>query len=174
MADQSILDLTATTTLALTDLIYVAYNVATVPVDRKMTVANFLAYVTNEIGTRYFQLRPFWITEDVATGDNAINIHIPPEFNGWNLTYIHAKVDTAGTTNTTDIQIHNVTDNVDVLSTKLTIDSGETGSDTAATAAVIDTTKDDAATNDVWRVDVDAISTTAPKGLVVTLGFTPA
>jgi hypothetical protein len=58
-----------------------------------------------------------------------------------------------------------------MLSTKLTIDSGETGSDTAATAAVIDTTKDDVATNDLLRIDVDATATTKAKGLIITLGF---
>ena len=58
-----------------------------------------------------------------------------------------------------------------MLSTKITIDSGETGSDTATAAAVIDASEDDIATNDLIRVDVDAISTTAAKGLVVTLEF---
>jgi hypothetical protein len=58
-----------------------------------------------------------------------------------------------------------------MLSTKLTIDSGETGSDTAATPAVINTSYDDVATNDLLRIDIDAISTTAPKGLIVTLEF---
>ena len=52
---------------------------------------------------------------------------------------------------------------------KLTIDSAETGSDTAATAAVINTSNDDLATNDVLRVDIDAVSTTPPQGLIVTL-----
>ena len=58
-----------------------------------------------------------------------------------------------------------------MLSTKITIDSGETGSDTAATAAVIDTSNDDVASWDVLRIDVDAVSTTAAKGLIVTLEF---
>jgi hypothetical protein len=58
-----------------------------------------------------------------------------------------------------------------MLTTKITIDSTETGSDTAATPAVIDTANDDVATNDVIRIDVDAISTTAAKGLIVTLTF---
>jgi hypothetical protein len=88
-----------------------------------------------------------------------------------NLVEVHAEVITAGTTGTTDIQIHNVTQAADMLSTKITIDSAETGSDTAAAAAVIDTANDDVATNDVIRVDVDAISTTAPKGLIVSLVF---
>lgn len=107
---------------------------------------------------------------DVETGDGKAYITIPPELNGMKLTAVHARVVTAGTTNTTDIQIHNVTDTADILSTKLTIDSGETGSDTAA-AAVIDTDHDDVSTNDLLRIDIDAVSTTKPKGLVVRLTF---
>ena len=59
-----------------------------------------------------------------------------------------------------------------MLSTAITIDTTETGSDTAAIAAVINTSNDGVATNDVIRVDVDAIhSGTAAKGLIVTLDF---
>lgn len=107
----------------------------------------------------------------LTTGDGKFYFTIPEDLNGANLVGVHARVVTAGTTGTTDIQIANVTDSVDMLSTKLTIDSAETGSDTAATSAVIDTTKDDVATNDLLRIDIDAISTTAPKGLVLRLRF---
>lgn len=110
-------------------------------------------------------------TTNVAVGDGRSYVVIPSTMNGLNLTRVHARVITAGTTGTTDIQIVNVTDSVDMLSTKLTIDSGETGSDTAATPAVIDTTKDDVATNDLLRIDVDAVSTTPPQGLLVTMEF---
>jgi hypothetical protein len=108
---------------------------------------------------------------NTATGDGKFYFTIPEELNGMNLVGVHAAVVTAGTTNTTDIQIANVTDSVDMLSTKLTIDTGETSSATAATAAVIDTTKDDVVTNDLLRIDVDAVSTTAAKGLIVRLRF---
>lgn len=117
------------------------------------------------------ELIVFDFTTSVATGDGKAYVTIPTKLNGMNLDKVHARVITAGTTGTTDIQIHNVTDTVDMLSTKLTIDSGETGSDTAATAAVIDTTKDDVATNDLLRIDIDAVSTTAPKGLILRLEF---
>lgn len=124
---------------------------------------------------RYFVCICFDWTTDVATGDGKFYFHIPLALNGMNLVYCHALVITAGTTNTLDIQVNNVTDSnggeVDFLSTKLTVDSGETGSDTAATPYVIDTTKDDVATNDVIRIDVDAVHTTPAKGLIVTLGF---
>lgn len=129
------------------------------------------ALAGSNIGIRYFQLTGFDYTTDTATGDGAVYLHVPAGLNGMNLVEVHAEVITAGTTGTTDIQIANVTQAADMLSTKITIDSGETGSDTAATAAVIDTANDDVATNDLLRVDVDAVSTTAAKGLIVTLGF---
>lgn len=123
------------------------------------------------MGGRGVQAVVIDFTTDIATGDGKFYFHIDQRLNGMNLVDIHAEVITAGTTGTTDIQIANVTDAVDMLSTKLTIDSGETGSDTAATPAVIDVTKDDVVTNDLLRIDIDAISTTPPKGLLVTLGF---
>lgn len=108
---------------------------------------------------------------DTATGDGKAYFRVPAELNGMNLTGVAATVYTAGTTNTTDVQLRNKTDSVDMLSTKLTIDSGETDSSTAATAAVIDTTKDDVVTGDVIAIDVDAVSTTAAKGLYVEMRF---
>jgi len=123
------------------------------------------------LDTRSFQFVVFPPLNSVATGDGAFYFTVPAEINTWILTAVHARVITAGTTNTTDIQIHNVTDAVDMLSTKLTIDSAETGSDTAAAAAVINTSNDDVATNDLLRIDVDAVSTTPPKGLIVRLQF---
>lgn len=102
-----------------------------------------------------------------STGDGKAMFEIPEELNGMNITGVGAYVYTAGTTNTTDIQIRNVTDAVDVLSTKITIDSTEKSSRTAATPAVIDTTKDDIVTGDLLAFDVDAISTTPAAGLTV-------
>ena len=107
----------------------------------------------------------------LGTGDGKFYMHIDSRLDGFSLVDVHAEVITAGTTGTTDIQIANVTQGVDMLSTKLTLDSGETGSDTAATPAVINTSNDLVTENDVLRIDIDAISTTAPKGLIVTLGF---
>ena len=121
--------------------------------------------------TRYKEAVVVDYTTAVTTGDGKFYTHTPPELDGFDLVYVHAEVITAGTTGTTDIQIHNVTQAADMLSTKLTIDSGQTGSDTAVTPAVIDTANDDVATNDLLRIDVDDVSTTAPQGLNVTMGF---
>lgn len=125
----------------------------------------------SDFGKKGVSVMVFGGTVDVATGDGKAYLTIPDGVGGMNLIGVHARVVTAGTTGTTDIQIHNVTQTADMLSTKITIDSTETGSDTAATPAVIDATNDDVADNDLLRIDVDAVSTTAPKGLVVTLVF---
>jgi len=114
---------------------------------------------------------PSATTLDTSTGDGWSYFHVPSTLNGMDLVSIEAFVATAGTTGTTDIQVHNVTDAVDMLSTVLTIDSTETNSSTAATPAVINTATDDVATGDVLRIDIDAVSTTPAKGLVVILYF---
>lgn len=108
---------------------------------------------------------------NLTTGDGQAFFRVPLEMNGMNLTGVGAVVYTAGTTNTLDIQIRNKTQAADMLSTKITIDSGETDSATANAAAVIDTSNDDVATNDVIAIDIDAVHTTPAKGLVVMMRF---
>ena len=108
---------------------------------------------------------------DLATGDGQFYFTIPQELDGMNLIALHARVITAGTTGTSDFQFHNVTAGFDMLTTELTIDSGETGSDTAAVPYVIDAAHDDVAINTLIRVDIDAVSTTPPKGLIVRMEF---
>lgn len=125
----------------------------------------------SNFGEKVVQIVAFDFTTDTATGDGAYYFVIPSSLNGMNLVEVAARVITAGTTGTTDIQIANVTDAQDMLSTKMTIDSGETSTATAATPAVINATYDDVATDDLLRVDVDAVSTTKAKGLIVTLIF---
>lgn len=110
-------------------------------------------------------------SSSLATGDGQGFFRVPDELNGMNLTGVAAAVYTAGTTGTCDIQIRNKTQSADMLTTKLTIDSTETDSSTAATAAVIDTANDDVATGDIIAIDIDAVQTTAAKGLVVQMRF---
>lgn len=122
-------------------------------------------------GQAAISLQVFAGTTDMATGDGKAYFSIPSNVGGMDLTAVHARVVTAGTTSTCTIQIANVTQSADMLSTKISIDSTETGSDTAATPAVIDTGNDDVATNDLIRIDVDTVHTTPAKGLIVTLVF---
>lgn len=124
-------------------------------------------------GTSIVQLLVFDDATDCATGDGAGDLwfRVPSTLNGMDLVGVAASCQTAGTTGTMDVQVHNVTQAADMLSTKITIDSAETDSSTAATPPVIDTANDDVATGDQIRIDVDAVHTTAAKGLLVELQF---
>lgn len=132
--------------------------------------------------TKAVQVVPFDFTTNVATGDGKFYFRVPASLNNWILTGVSASVVTAGTTNATNVDLARcaaaATGNlcsgtvVDMLSTNLTIDSGENDSATAAAAAVIDTANDDVTTGQIIRVDVDAVSTTPPKGLIVNMEFT--
>lgn len=119
-----------------------------------MSTGSAPAWVTGE---RYI---PVYLNSDVAlaTGDYQGWFMIPPALNGWNITFVGA-MRKAGGTGVPAFQLRNVTDSVDVLTTKVTIDTNETTSGTAATPPVIDTTKDDVATYDIFAVDVDVSGT---------------
>jgi hypothetical protein len=106
----------------------------------------------------------------LTTGDGKVIICVPAAFNGMNLTGAHAAVTTVSSSGLPTVQLRNVTDSVDMLSTKISIDASEFTSYTAATAPVIDTSKDDVATGDLIAVDVDVAGTGA-KGLIVILTF---
>jgi len=124
----------------------------------------------SDYGKRVVGIMVVDIDSNTSTGDGKAFFRVPSVLNGYNLVAVAACVYTAGTTGTTDIQIRNKTDSQDMLSTKITIDSTETDSSTAA-AAVINATYDDVATGDVLAIDVDAVSTTPAKGLFVELTF---
>ena len=124
-------------------------------------------------GTRYVQMVVFDFTTDIAEGNGKFYLHIPAGLNGMDLVEVHAKVITVGDGSTVSVQVHNLTDTTDMLSTNVTIDDGELDSKDAAAAVAIDTGEDDVVTNDVLRIDVDGNGgdTTVAKGLIVTLGF---
>lgn len=102
----------------------------------------------------------------LTTGDGKMYFRINSVMNGWNIVAVAAHVTTVSSSGTISVQIHNVTDTVDLLSTLLTIDANEKDSSTAATAAVINSSNDDVATGDEWRIDIDGAGTGA-KGLIV-------
>ncbi len=98
-------------------------------------------------------------TVSLVAGDDAVRFRIPAALNGQNIVSVAASRKSG--TGVLTLQLRNVTDGVDVLTTKLTVDNGETDSLTATTPAVIDTTHDDVATGDqfAWDVDVAGSST---------------
>ncbi len=106
----------------------------------------------------------------LTTGDEKAYIRIPSVMAGWNLIAVAAHVSTVSSSGTVTVQIRNVTDAVDMLSTLLTIDVSEKDSATAVTAAVINTAVDDVTTADEIAIDVD-VAGTGTKGLYVELQF---
>lgn len=106
----------------------------------------------------------------ITTGDGKAYFRVPSILNGHNLVEVAAAVTTVSSSGTPTIQINNVTQAADMLTTKITIDASEKDSKDAATAAVIDTANDDVATGDQLRVDVDVAGTGA-KGLIVSMTF---
>jgi hypothetical protein len=112
----------------------------------------------------------FLLNLDVAltVGDDAVRFRIPSAVNGWNIVSVAASRKSG--TGVPAIQIRNVTDSVDILSTKITIDSGETDSSTAATPPVINTAVDDVATGDQFSIDVD-VAGTSTLCCFVEIGF---
>jgi hypothetical protein len=121
-------------------------------------------------GEKEIQLKICDDATALTTGDGKLIFVIPASMNGMNLIGVAAMVSTVSSSGAPDIQIRNVTDTQDMLSTKLTIDASEFTSYTAATPAVIDATKDDVATGDRIAIDVDGAGTGA-KGLTIYLRF---
>ena len=110
------------------------------------------------------------LDQAATTGDGKNCFTIPIELNGMNLVSVGAHVYTNSSSGLPTFQIRNATDTQDMLSTALTIDANEPDSSTAATAAVIDATKDDVVTADVICVDKD-VAGTGEKGDEIRLGF---
>jgi len=111
---------------------------------------------------------------DTYVGDGITAVTIPSTMDSLYLYSIGAHVYTAGVGSTTDVQLHNLTTSLDVLSTKLTVDAGETDSSTAATPVVINTSgnTNKVFTATVLRIDVDQIASgTAAKGLEIRMEF---
>jgi hypothetical protein len=106
----------------------------------------------------------------LTTGDEKVYFRVPFVMNGWNLVAVAGHVSTVSSSGIITIQVRNVTDTVDMLSTALTIDASEKDSATAATPVVINTAVDDVATGDEIAIDVDGAGTSA-RGLFVELQF---
>lgn len=103
-----------------------------------------------------------------AVGDGKFIFAIPVEVDGMRLDLAHAFVTTAGGLVT--VQIRNVTQAHDMLSTPITIDAGEYTSHTAATPPVVNDTYSLVNSGDRIAVDVDAAGGGA-LGLGVNIGF---
>ena len=104
-----------------------------------------------------------------SVGNGITHVIIPSTLDGKNLQSAQAHVYTAGTGSTTTVQLHNLTDGQDMLSTPITIDSGEKDSSTAATPSVVGS-YGGVSTADVIRIDVDVVASST-LGLEIRMVF---
>ena len=104
-----------------------------------------------------------------SVGNGITHVTIPSTLDGKNLLSAQAHVYTVGTGSTTTVQLHNLTDGQDMLSTAITIDASEKDSSTAATPSVVGA-YGGVSTADVIRIDVDVVATNT-LGLEVRMVF---
>ena len=104
-----------------------------------------------------------------SVGNGITHVTIPSTLDGKNLQSAQAHVYTVGTGSTTTVQLHNLTDGQDMLSTPITIDASEKDSSTAATPSVVGA-YGGVSTADVIRIDVDVVAT-GTLGLEVRMVF---
>ena len=108
-----------------------------------------------------------------SAGNGITHVTIPSTLDGKNLLSAAAHVYTVGTAGSiTTVQIHNLTDAQDILSTPITIALNEKDSSTSATQPVI-SGNNNVSTGDVLRIDVDAVATNT-LGLEIRMVFTAA
>ena len=104
-----------------------------------------------------------------SVGNGITHVTIPSTLDGKNLSSAQAHVYTVGTGSTTTVQLHNLTDGQDMLSTPITIDASEKDSSTAATPSVTGS-YNGVSTADVIRIDVDIVATNT-LGLEIRMVF---
>lgn len=103
----------------------------------------------------------------LAVGDTLATFFVPTEFDSYDLVRAAAAVKIVSTTGTPTIQLRDVTGTGDMLSTKITIDSGEKTSYTAVTAPVVDTTNDTLLSGQEIAIDIDSAGTAAEDLYVI-------
>ncbi len=119
------------------------------------------------IGKRVVEVPIFAPTDIVAVGDGKAYLVIPYEFNGMNIIKSEiAEIGAAATAGVTTAQIARIrTDGTpgtaDILDTRMTIDTNEYTSYTAANASVVGTANRGVLTGDRIRWDIDVAGTTA-------------
>lgn len=113
-------------------------------------------------------IKLFWDDEAVEAGDQAIQVLVSRDMDGMRLVDVETYVTTVGSSATT-VQLHSRLQAVDLLTTRVTIDSGVFNSVDSGVQPVIDPDIV-LAHGDHVRVDVDAAGS-GSKGLGIVLTF---
>lgn len=141
-----------------------SYRVADISAHTHNGVDSLIINFSNlENRTRYVIFRIVEAQTD-TTIDTVVGGDFVIPFGGY-ITNVGATVDTAGTTNTTTIDVNKNASTI--LSTKITIDSTEKTSRTAAIPVVINPTLLTFIEGDIFTFDVDAVNATPAKGLTI-------
>lgn len=108
----------------------------------------------------------------ITTGDGKAFYRVPSTLNGKILVACAAVLDTAGTGGGFLCQLRRkrAGSDVDMLSTRISLDSGENDSKDATAAPAINASNDDVATGDRIYIDLDGVPT-GGKGLAVEMQF---
>lgn len=126
------------------------------------------------LGTAIYEIKVFEDTTDIATGDDKFVWEIPEDLDGATIVKVEAYISTAGgSTTQVDIRLSDPCDiGASILTTKISIDTGECNSSLAATQPVVaDAT--DVVHGDHLHIDVDAAGSGA-KGLGVIVALAPS
>jgi len=124
----------------------------------------------HKAGGIVYHIKVFSDTQTVASGDGKFIFEIPEDTDAKNLINIETYVTTVSSSGKPTVQIRNITQAADMLSTKCEIDANEKNSKDAVTQPVINLASDDVAWGDHIAIDVD-IAGTGAAGLGVILEF---
>jgi hypothetical protein len=115
-------------------------------------------------------IKVFADDEIVTAGDRAFIFAVSRDMDGAVLTGVELAVTTNSSSGIVQVQLRNITQAVDMLSTRLQVDVGELNSKDSGITAVIDAANADVAWGDQIAIDVDAAGTGA-MGLEVHLDW---
>lgn len=117
---------------------------------------------------RIIQLKVIDDSTTLTTGDGKLIWCVPASLDGALLQDAQAFVTTVSSSGAPSINIRNITQSYDILSTNITIDASEFTSYTAVTPRVINATRNTLKKGDLIAIDVDTAGT-GTKGLGVVL-----
>ena len=136
----------------------------------------------NSSGAKTVQAFVLGATDVTSTGNGKYYFVVPANLNNYRVTAVSAQVISAGTTGTTTVALTRCvaastgdacsSTTAQILSTNMTIDSGENSTATAAIPAVINTANATLSSGQIVRVDIAAINTTPASGLIVNMDLT--
>jgi len=123
-----------------------------------------------DLGKKVVEIKIFSDDTALTTGDGKLIFCVPEKLNGMYLYTADCFITTVSSSGAIDIEVRNVTDSVDMLTTGINIDVGDYSSYESESPGEIDTDNNQVATGDLIAIDIDGAGTGA-KGLGVVLVF---